>query len=78
MWDKNGGKGMAPTKQAVQETIPRERRTVTVPEAGAQLGISRNAAYEAVKRGEIPALRLGRRLVVSKAVIDRLLEARGE
>jgi excisionase family DNA binding protein len=49
------------------------RRTVTVPEAGVQLGISRNAAYEAAARGEIPTLRIGKRLVVPKAALDRML-----
>jgi len=45
-----------------------------VEEAGAMLGLSRLAAYRAVKRGEIPALRFGRRLVVSKVAIDRMLQ----
>lgn len=40
------------------------RATVTVPEAGRLLGIGRDAAYAAAKRGEIPTLRLGRRIVV--------------
>ncbi|HEX3860461.1 MAG TPA: helix-turn-helix domain-containing protein [Stellaceae bacterium] len=50
-----------------------ERRTLTVPEAGAQLGISRNAAYEAVARGDIPSLRIGKRLLVPKLALDRML-----
>ena len=41
-----------------------ERQTLTVEEAAEILGIGRNSAYEAIRRGEIPALRLGRRLVV--------------
>jgi excisionase family DNA binding protein len=50
-----------------------ERRTVDVPEAGRILGLSRNAAYEAVQRGEIPVVKIGRRLLVPKAALDRLL-----
>lgn len=42
----------------------RDRPTVTVEEAAAFLGISRGAAYVAVRAGEIKALKLGRRLVV--------------
>jgi excisionase family DNA binding protein len=38
-----------------------------------QLGISRNAAYEACSRGEIPTLRIGKRLLVPKAALDRML-----
>lgn len=40
------------------------RLTVSVEEAGAILGISRSAAYEATRRGELPSRRLGRRIVV--------------
>lgn len=46
----------------------------TVEEAAAKLGISRNSAYEGVRRGEIPGIRIGRRIVVPKAPLDRLLE----
>jgi excisionase family DNA binding protein len=43
----------------------------TVPEAGRLLGLSRNGAYEAAKRGDIPTIRVGRRLVVPKAAFHR-------
>jgi excisionase family DNA binding protein len=47
---------------------------MTIPETAIALGIGRNSAYEAVRRGEIPAIRIGRRLVVSRAVLRRLLD----
>lgn len=50
-----------------------ERHTYTVDEVAERLGISRNAAYDAVHRGELPALRIGRRIVVPRAALDRLL-----
>ena len=50
-----------------------ERQTLTVEEAAEILGIGRNSAYEAIRRGEIPALRLGRRLVVPRRALERLL-----
>lgn len=40
------------------------RLTITVPEAGRWLGLSRNSAYQAAARGEIPTLRIGGRLLV--------------
>lgn len=44
--------------------------TITIPEAAKLLGISRNAAYEAASRGELPgAIRLGRRVLVARAVL---------
>ena len=50
-----------------------QRRTVSVEEAARLLGISRGHAYALVDRGEIPGLRLGRRIVVPLGAIDRLL-----
>jgi excisionase family DNA binding protein len=49
------------------------RRTLTVEEAAAILGISRGAAYQAAKQGELPTIRIGRRLLVPIAAIDRML-----
>jgi excisionase family DNA binding protein len=52
-----------------------ECATLSVPEAGKMLGLSRNAAYSAAARGDIPTLKLGpRTLRVSKVAIARLLE----
>lgn len=50
-----------------------ERLTLTVEEAAGLLGISRALAYELVARGEIPCLRLGRRIVIPRQAIDALL-----
>ncbi len=50
------------------------RATLTVAEVSQVLGIGRNKAYHAVKTGEIPSLRFGGRIVVSKKVLDRMLE----
>lgn len=51
-----------------------QRLTVSVEEAGRLLGISRGHAYALVNRGEIPRLRLGRRIVVPLRALDRLLD----
>ena len=48
--------------------------TMSVPEAGRQLGLSRNASYEAAKRKEIPTIRFGKLLRVPRAAFERLLE----
>jgi excisionase family DNA binding protein len=50
--------------------------TYSVPEAGRLLGLSRNAAYDAARRHEIPCLRFGRKLRVPRVALERLL--RGE
>ncbi len=49
------------------------RDTYTVDEVAERLGIGRNAAYDAIRRRELPALRIGRRIVVPRAALDRLL-----
>jgi excisionase family DNA binding protein len=48
--------------------------TETVAEAAKQLGIGRNQAYEAVRRGEIPVIKIGKRLLVPTAALKRMLE----
>jgi predicted DNA-binding transcriptional regulator AlpA len=49
--------------------------TVSVPVAGKKLGLSRNSAYTAAARGDLPGvLRIGKRLVVSKVALQRALE----
>ena len=50
------------------------RLTYSVEEAGQLLGLSRQGAYDAVRRGEIPSIRLGRRLVVPKAALLRIID----
>lgn len=52
----------------------RERTTVSVEEAGEIIGLSRSSAYEAARRGDIPILRLGRRIFVP---VPRLLALLG-
>lgn len=52
---------------------PGARLTLTVEEAAEALGISRAFAYEAVARGEIPCIRIGRRILVPKVALERML-----
>ena len=51
----------------------KSRLTLTVDEAAVLLGIGRSLAYEAVARGEIPSIRVGRRYLVPVAALDKLL-----
>ena len=52
---------------------PAQRPTVTVDEAARILGISRWAAYNAAKRGDLPTLRIGGRVLVPTARLLALL-----
>jgi excisionase family DNA binding protein len=49
--------------------------TMSVEEAAAALGVGRDAGYEAVRRGQIPALRVGRAWRVPRAALMKMLEA---
>lgn len=44
-------------------------------EAGRRLGIHRRSVVRAIQRGELRAVRLGRRVLVPRAEIERLLGA---
>jgi len=57
--------------------IAPDRATLTIPEAARILGISRSTAYELARTGELPVLRLGRRLVIPTRALNRLLESVG-
>ena len=50
------------------------RLTLTIEETAEALGVSRTSAYQAAKSGEIPAIRVGRRLLVPIVALDRLLQ----
>lgn len=54
------------------------RLVLTVAEAAELLGISRAFAYELVARGELPSIRLGRRVVVPRVQLLALVEAGAE
>jgi excisionase family DNA binding protein len=54
--------------------MPPERATYTVEQVGELLGISRGSAYAAVRAGELPGvIRLGRRVLISKAALHEFL-----
>jgi hypothetical protein len=66
-WDDKGKKMDSEAKNPC--------RTMSIPEGGSlYYGLSRNGSYDAAKRGEIPVLRVGRKLRVPVAAMERLLE----
>ena len=55
-----------------------ERKVVyTVVEAAELLSISVPSAYQAVKKQEIPVIRIGRRILVPVAALDKMLASAG-
>jgi excisionase family DNA binding protein len=55
-----------------------KRATLTVEEAAVVMGIGRSAAYAAAQCGDLPVVRIGRRLLVPKAALERMLAGEGE
>jgi hypothetical protein len=50
-----------------QPKISRGPHGMTVPEAGALIGLGRNASYEAAKAGKIPVMEFGSLMIVPRA-----------
>ena len=53
--------------------MDKEKLTLSIDETAKCLGIGRNSAYEAIARGEIPVVKVGKRLLVPKAALEFLL-----
>jgi len=53
--------------------VTAEALTVSVNQAAKMLSLSRNAAFAAVNRGEIPSIRIGRRILIPKARLISLI-----
>jgi excisionase family DNA binding protein len=49
-------------------------RVLSIREVANILGVSDDLAYELVARGEIPCLRLGRRRLIPRRVVDLMIE----
>jgi predicted DNA-binding transcriptional regulator AlpA len=57
---------------------PEQRPTLNLwPETGRILGLSRQSVYDAAERGDIPTIRIGRRLLVATAAVRRMLQLDG-
>jgi excisionase family DNA binding protein len=52
-----------------------ERKTLNLwPDTANMLGLSRTTVYAAAKRGEIPTIRIGGKILVPRAALERLLD----
>jgi excisionase family DNA binding protein len=56
-------------------TTDSECMTLTVEEAARILGISRNSAFRAVQRGQLPSMRIGRRILVPRVLLTEMIAA---
>lgn len=62
-----------PVAGAVVEGSDQSAAVMSPDAAATYLGCDRKTVYGAIARGDLPALKLGRRLFVSRVVLDRML-----
>lgn len=63
--------------ESIERNSGVERLCLTVSEAAAMLGISRNFAYELVKQKQLPVIKFGKRLLIPRAALAKMLEKVG-
>ena len=66
----DGGGGVGVQRHAALE----KRLCITVPEAAAMLGLSRNFTYELVKQKQLPVVKFGKRILIPRIALERMLE----
>ena len=54
---------------------PQDQPTLTVDEAARLLGVAPTTVYEAVKRNELPSLKVGRRVLIPTAALRQALHS---
>jgi excisionase family DNA binding protein len=71
---ESAGIPAASTERPPESLAADQRLTWTLPEVARLLGISKDSAYEAAHRGELPVQVIGRRMLVPRAALLRLLD----
>ena len=65
---------MSDRNEASNSTQPdAELLVYTVPEAGEKIGLGKCSSYQAVRNGDIPAVKIGGRWIIPKVAFDRML-----
>jgi excisionase family DNA binding protein len=54
-----------------------KRLTMTIPEAAKAIGVGRNQGYQAARSGQIPTIKIGKRLLVPVAALENKLADAG-
>lgn len=64
----------APVAAAAAAKQPANNLVCTVEEAGKLLGVSRSTAYECARTGQIPSIKYGKRILIPRAALMKLLD----
>ena len=64
---------MAKSSHTQLTGAPLRQQTLSVEDAGKVLGISRSSAFQAVASGQLPVIRIGKRMLVSRHILEQML-----
>jgi excisionase family DNA binding protein len=59
----------------MKTSLTLERQIYSVAEFRAVMGIGRNTAYAAIAAGQVRSVRIGKRLLVPRSEVERILSA---
>jgi excisionase family DNA binding protein len=65
-------------REVIGMKIQVDSQTYKVAEAAKLLGIGLAGAYKAIENGDLPAIKLGKRFVIAKSTIDKMLRIEGK
>ena len=54
-----------------------EKLTLNVSEAAVRLGVSKPTLYQAIKKGEVPVIRIGHRVLIPISALEKHLATAG-
>jgi excisionase family DNA binding protein len=66
------------SKGGINIKVNSEKLTLTVKETAQLLGLSRNSAYQGVLTGEIPYIKVGKRILIPRLALERMLASAGK
>jgi excisionase family DNA binding protein len=69
----NPSRGKGTTNMKKAESTAALRATLTARETADTLGIGLNQVYDGIKSGEIPSFRVGKRIIIPRAAIEKKL-----
>lgn len=77
--ERKSGQATGGHERPRQATAEIPRLTLDLwPEVGRALGLGRNSTFKAAKSGEIPVLKIGKRLLVPRTAFEKLLNGGGK
>ena len=71
---KPGPKPKRPAPTSGDKIQKGDRKTISIVEAAALLGVARTTMYKAVQDGQVPVVRVGKRKLIMRSYIEGMME----